>query len=471
MLENLIYLSPLLILAASIFTLMFSVHEEEDQYRCFRFSRTTLILSFILTVIFYNKPLLPQICEGNKYTLLFECMLYTGGFTVLFLSRKWFASMKLPAYTFCGCIFISVLAGSLMITSLHLSLTVAGAVLMMLSNYILLKNIGKKRDYDVGSSVYLTATIISIFLLFGLQVVCKETVGSLRYEDLKTAMVVESDNPLFFGIVAVSAIVFMFLMALAPLHFWFTEVLGRTVLPVFVYFILVPTAAYYAAFVRLNVMIFAPMSPYIVWFYKTVAIISLAVGAIGACSGQNVRKIFAYSAVYHLGVILLVLSLFTPKAVNVSTVYLFTYLLAMYGICIALFGLKIKGEYLFMLSEFEGAAHKKPYISAVITLFMFSLLGCPPFVGFLGNFSALNYLVLGRHYYLLIYVLITLLLLSYAYLQIIKTLYFSENKEDLDRADIEIYMAATAVILIMAVSVLCPHYLTENIASMLEVLF
>ncbi|MBP5215338.1 MAG: hypothetical protein J6039_02140 [Alphaproteobacteria bacterium] len=471
MLENVIYLSPLLILAASIFILMFSRHDEEEQYHCFRFSRTMLVLSFILSVIFYNKPLLPEICEGNKYTLLFECFLYVGAIAVLFLSRKWFASMKLPAYVYCGCIFISVLGGILLISSLHLSLTVVGAVLLMLSNYILLKSTGKKRDIDVGGSVYLSATVVSVILLCLTQIICKEIGSSLRYEDLRAVMAEQSGNPLLFGVMAAWAVVFTFLLALAPLHFWFTEILGRTILPVFAYFMLVPIGAYLAGFIRLNVVVFAPMATYAGLFYKAVALISLAVGAVGACSVQNVRKIFAYASVYHLGMVLLVLQTFTLKSISMAMVYLFTYLLAMYGICTSLFGLKIKGEYLFTLNEFEGAAHKRPYVAAIMTMFIFSLLGCPPFCGFLGSFSALNYIITGRHYFILIYALLTLVILSYSYLQIIKAIYFAESKENFDRADSGIYTAIMLNVLFMILLILKPSYLTDKMVEMLESLF
>ena len=136
MLESIIYLSPLIVLLSSIFILMFSEHNEEEQYRCFKFSKIMMITAFIFTVIFYNKPLIAEVTSGNQYTLLFECLLYGGSLALLYLSRKWFASMGMSGYTFCGGIFVALLFGSLLIRSSNLLLSVVCCVFMMMGNYI-----------------------------------------------------------------------------------------------------------------------------------------------------------------------------------------------------------------------------------------------------------------------------------------------------------------------------------------------
>ena len=150
---------------------------------------------------------------------------------------------------------------------------------------------------------------------------------------------------------------------------------------------------------------------------------------------------------------------------------MFVYLLAILGICSCLFGLKKKGEYLFMLTEFEGAAQKRPYITAMMLVFMFSLLGMPPLSGFLGLFSALNYQALHHHFYQLIYLLIMMLVVGYAFLQIMRTLYFIEHKTAFDRADSGIYTAIFLNAILMLIIVLKPQFLAENIYQMLESMF
>ena len=118
MLESTIYLSPLIVLLSAVFILMFSEHGEDEQYACFKFSKIMMLLAFALTIIFYNKPLIADITSGDKYTALFECLLYSGSLALLYLSRKWFASMNVSGYMFCGGIFVALLFGSLLIRCL-----------------------------------------------------------------------------------------------------------------------------------------------------------------------------------------------------------------------------------------------------------------------------------------------------------------------------------------------------------------
>lgn len=471
MIEGLVYFSPLLIAVIAVLILMFGEHEEDEQYRCFRFSRVMLSVSFALAVIFYNKPPIDGLSDGSSFALVFELLLYAGGFALLYLSRKWFAAMHHLAYVFCGCLFITLLFGYLLVSSYNLALTAVCMIMICISNYILLKDSDNQKELSLGTRLYLLLTCLGGAMFGGALAILYYRCGTLDYAALRPYFELNKESAETFVLAAMLIVPFLFLLGLAPLHFCTTESLGKAILPVFAYMMLMPTTAAWGGFIHLNVGALAPVSPLFRLFYIAIALTSIGVGAIGACSGQNIRKIFAYASVYHLGIAFLTLRRFTPNSINASCVYLFAYLLAMFGICACLFGLKKKGEYLFMLGEFEGAVQKRPYISAMMVVFMFSLLGLPPFVGFLGLFSALNYLALHHHYYQLLYLLTTMLALGYAYLQIIKALCFEERKTSFDRADRGIYTAILLNAALMLALILQPHYLLDDVKSLLETVF
>ncbi len=471
MLESLIYFSPATFLIIALLVLMFGERDEDDAYGCFRFSRIMLIISFGLAVIFYNKTTIVGLTVGNKFTLLFDCLLYGSGLVLLYPSRKWFVSMNVPAHIFCGCLFLTVFSGSLLISSVNLVLTACCCATLLISNYVLLRQGTGKKEIDLGNKVYLFTAVCAMILLAGSIVILYENSASMMYDDLRITVENGRDNPLIFCAVGMFTAVFVLLLGLTPLHFCATEVLGKTILPVFAYFLLVPLGAIWGGFIQLNVVVLSPILGQLRLFYMAVALLSVGVGAVGACSGQNIRKIFAYSAVFHLGIILLTIRKFTLNSVNSGFVYLFLYLLAMCGICTCLFGLKKKGEYLFMVSELDGAAQKRPYICAMLLIFMFSLLGLPPFSGFVGLFSSLNYLALHHHFYQLIYLLSMMTVIGYAYLQIVRAMYFEDKHTSFDRADGGIYTAILLNAVLMIIITLQPHYLIFDFRSMLEVLF
>ncbi|MBQ7632990.1 MAG: hypothetical protein IJS88_02600 [Alphaproteobacteria bacterium] len=471
MLESLIYFSPVTILLVALLVLMFGERDENNAYGCFRFSRTMLLLSFGLAVIFYNKSTIVGLTVGNKFTLLFDSLLYGSGLALLYPSRKWFVSMNFPAHIFCGCLFLCILSGSLLICSDNLALTAVCCSTMLIGNYIMLKQGDNKKETDLGNKVYMVTAICAMVLLAIATAILYEKNGSTAYSELRTMLAINKDDPLLFAAIGMFVTVFVLLLGMAPLHFCASEVLGKTILPVFMYFLLVPFSAVWGGFIRFNISIAEPIFGQLRLFYMSAALLSVGIGAIGACSGQNIRKIFAYSSVFYSGIIFLTIRKFTLNAVSSGFVYLILYMFAIYGICICLFGIKKKGDYLFMLSDFEGAAQKRPYISAMMLIFMLSLLGLPPFSGFIGLFASLNYLALHHHFYQLVYLLSMMAVIAYAYLQIIRVMYFVDKRTLFDKVDSGIHMAIFLNMILMIVITLQPQYLLTGFRSMLEVLF
>ena len=203
-------------------------------------------------------------------------------------------------------------------------------------------------------------------------------------------------------------------------------------------------------------------------FYSGIGLASVTLGAIGACSGKNIRKILAYSAVFHQGIMFLLLQYFTLRATDAVFEYLLVYLLAAWGACICLFGLKIRGEYLFTLDEFAGVAFKRPYIAAVLTIALFSMLGLPPLAGFWGIFRVTEILMYHGNFYQMLYLIVMLMCLGFAFLQAVQNFYFENSHEVLDKSDKGIYVGLTAFIALMVFMMCFPHYWIENLNFMAE---
>lgn len=469
MLESIIYFSPFVALLIGIIVLLFQNYLDDENRVCFKITRICLFVSLTFSILFYNKSASYNLLSADLFSLLFIIVTFFATFTVLFLSRKWYSSLNISGNIFCSGLLFAVLSCMIIISSKNLAITCVGYTLMILSNFIMYKNADKRKEISLSGQVYILSALISWGMLILSTFIFYKQSGSLYYEDLLMFLSTKQNNFMIYGAASLAILSFIFLFGLAPLHFWFTETMGQIILPIFTYFILVPVAAYMAGFINFNVKVLWPILEYFELFYLAIALISIGIGAVGACSGKNLRKIFAYSSVYHFGIIFLMLRYFDYEGMYSSLIYMFTYLLAMSGICASLFGIKSKGEYLFMLTDYEGAAHKRPYISAVLSIFLFSLLGIPPFLGFLGVFSVLNNLVSHDNFYQLVYLLIMMVVLLYSYLQIIKTLYFEKSKKYFDRADIGIYMAILIDVIIMIWIMLKPQNLFGDLNSILEV--
>ena len=454
MLEHIIYILPIVILLTGSILLTIFDFQTEQNSRCFKLCKWILLLSFALTIIFYNKPIINGITSANRYLVFFQSLLYIGALIVLYLSRKWFISAKQPAQQFCYGLLLTVLSGELLIVSRHLALTVGAVILAIYGYSWLLKNAGSKKQNNQIALIYVISGLVCSICLVIATAVLYWHCGVLSYTQLATCIEINRHQLPVFIATIVLIFGFLFLLGMAPLHYWFTEILGNVRLPIFSLFILLPSCAYWIGFLRLNLKLLAFITPSLQLFYIGIAFFSLAIGAIGAGSCRNLRKILAYSVVFQYGLMMLVLQNFNVYSVFVALFYWVIFILTMYALCSILFGLKNKGDYMFMLNEFSGLGHKKPFLAAVLTLLTFSLMGFPPLFGFAGLFSIFNYLILSHHYYQIVYIVVMLMVLGYAYLQTVKSLYFDGNKEILDRTDVGIYVLITAILGVLFVFLL-----------------
>ena len=471
MLENFIYSTPLFVLLCGIMALLFDEHSEEEDKQCFKFSRIMLFISFFFAIIFYNKPPIVNISKSGNFILFFHILLYTVGFLLLSLSRRWFASMKMPAHVFCGGLFIAISAAYLLISSDNLALTFISIFLMTIGNYVLFKNITVSKEINYLTKWYFIGMMVCALLFITLLIWIDSKHILFNYADLKQFIINNLENPQIYLFYCSLLLIFAFVLFLAPLHFLLTEILGKAALPVATYFILIPNIAGLAGFINLHIQVLLPLTHKFNIFAQSFAVFSIFIGAIGACSVQNLRKIIAYVTIFHIGTVFMLLQNSTLPSTYAALLYFLIVFICLCGLCCCLFALKIKGEYLFMLNDFSGAAQKKPYISVMFAFFLLTLLGLPPLLGFLGNFTVINYLLLYHHWKALAFILIMMVIVSCSYWRILQKIFFDKNEQNYDRTDFGINIFVTILASLSLLIAFKPYVLTAELHKILEQIF
>ena len=101
------------------------------------------------------------------------------------------------------------------------------------------------------------------------------------------------------------------------------------------------------------------------------------------------------------------------------------------------------------LSDLAGLAKRAPWLAGVMTVFMFSLAGVPPMVGFYAKFAVLQALVTtGDTTYIVLAIVAVMLSLiaAFYYLRVVKVMYFDEP------TDTSVPMSTTGVSALLAVN-------------------
>ena len=129
------------------------------------------------------------------------------------------------------------------------------------------------------------------------------------------------------------------------------------------------------------------------------------------------------------------------------------------GIYTVFLGIKSKGDYLSETDAISGFYTMRPFMSAALLIFMFSLVGLAPTLGFFGYLSIINNLVDGGYWLKLSIILFGVLFVATACLQIVRVIYFETPINKFDRTDKAIYICLFFNTLLVFISLINPAWL------------
>jgi len=164
---------------------------------------------------------------------------------------------------------------------------------------------------------------------------------------------------------------------------------------------------------------------------------SMALGNLAAIAQSNLKRMLAYSTIAQMGFMLLGLcsgvvggnTLSAANAYSSSMFYVVAYVLTTLGTFGLVMLLSRDGFESEQIDDLKGLARRSPWFAAVMAIFMFSLAGVPPTVGFYAKLSVLQALV-STNVAGLIWLAVAAVLLSligaFYYLRLVKVMYFEE---------------------------------------------
>jgi NADH-quinone oxidoreductase subunit N len=236
-----------------------------------------------------------------------------------------------------------------------------------------------------------------------------------------------------FGLVfAVAGLAFK--LGVAPFHMWIPDVYHGAPTPVTLMVGAAPKLAAFAIMVRLLVNGLIGVASDWQQMLVVMAVLSLAIGNLGAIAQTNIKRMLAYSTISHMGFLLLGLSSglvsgnlrSAADAYGSSLFYVISYTLttlASFGIVLVMTRSGFEAD---NLDDFKGLNARSPWFAAMMLIVMFSLAGLPPTVGFYAKLSVLQAAVNANMTWLAVLAVVFSLIGAFYYLRIIKLMYFDE---------------------------------------------
>ena len=353
-------------------------------------------------------------------------------------AQPYLASRDMLKGEFFTLTLFSLLGISIMCSANHFLVVYLGLELMSLSLYALT---ALRRDHGVSTEAamkyFVLGALASGFLLYGMSMLYGAT-GSLEipkvFDQIARGQI--NREVLVLGTVFIVAGL-GFKLGAAPFHMWVPDVYQGAPTAVTLLIGAGPKMAAFAITIRLLVEGMLGLAVDWQQMLIVMAMASLVVGNIVAIAQTNLKRMLAYSTIAQIGFVVLGLSagvvsgntLSAANAYSSSMFYIVSYMLTTLGTFGLILYLSRAGFESEEISDLSGLSKRAPWLAGVMALFMFSLAGVPPLVGFYAKLAVLQALVTTNvtAYIVLAVVAVLLSLIgAFYYLRVVKVMYFDE---------------------------------------------
>lgn len=287
----------------------------------------------------------------------------------------------------------------------------------------------RTRDDSVEAGIkyfVLGAFAVAIFL-YGAALLYTET-GTLSLAELRTRGVETAIGTT--GVALMVASLF-FKISVFPFHLWVPDVYQGSPTPVTALMATGTKAAGFAFLLNATFLLPREAGPWI----ALIALLTMAVGNLGALVQEDLKRMLAYSGIAHAGTALVVVAgalAGDPDeggAAQAALYYMAAYVFTAGGAFGLISWLEADGERFTRIASLRGLAQRRPGIAAALALFMLSLGGIPATGGFLGKWLVFSVAVRADLIGLAVAgILLSVVALAY-YLRVVVAMYMQPEPE------------------------------------------
>lgn len=320
-------------------------------------------------------------------------------------------------------IMVFVLCGALVMFSYNnMAMLFLGIEILSISLYIMA---GSRRfdtrSNESGMKYFLMGAFASGFLLFGIALIYGAS-GTFELEGISKYIAAGEVVPMFYLGVTLLLFAMLFKVSAVPFHFWSPDVYEGAPALITAFMSTLVKVAAFAALYRLFSHCLGSTMYYVEPLLIIVTGATIMVGNVIALSQINVKRILAYSGIAHAGYMLMGVLSSQGNAASSVFFYAGAYAIATIGL-FALAIMTFKSNHSENVEAFNGLAKKNPVAAALISVFMLSLAGIPPFAGFLGKYYIFSEAIRNGYVTLTLFAVVNSIIAVYYYLKVVIAMY------------------------------------------------
>ena len=313
----------------------------------------------------------------------------------------------------------------------------------------------RQESEEAGLKYFLLGAFSTGFVVYGIALVFGAT-GATSLHAIVEADSAGASNPLLLTIGAALILVGLsFKVGAVPFHMWTPDVYQGAPSAVTGFMAAGAKIAGFAALLRVFALAFPSLAADLTPILAVISALTMIVGNLLAISQTNIKRLLAYSSIAHAGYILMVFVPYGQRGVVATSVaaglfYLVSYTLTNFGVWAVVIALEKKEGKGLEIADYAGLGRKHPRLAAAMAVFMLSLTGIPPTLGFVGKFYLFRAAIEGQFYLLAVIGVVTSLISAYYYLRVVVTMYMRDgDPETTSEPWLNLTWAGTAVLTVI----------------------
>ena len=388
--------------------------------------------------------------EGTRYYIfnglfvsdvmshLLKLACYMATWAALVYSRQWLIDRNLFRGEFLTLLLFSLLGMMILISASSFLTVYLGLELMSLCLYAMVAlNRDSAASTEAAMKYFVLGALSSGLLLYGMSMIYGATgtldIQGVAHEVARLQGTHSEYRFLVFGLVFVVAGL-AFKIGVVPFHMWIPDVYHGAPTPVTLVISAGPKLAAFAMAIRLLVNGLPGLAGDWQQMLALLALASMALGNIVAIAQSNLKRMLAYSAIGHMGFMLLGLlsgvvdgnTRSMLEAYSAALFYAIVYAIMSVGAFGVLLYLSRAGFDCENLEDMRGLNRRSPWTAFLMLLVMFSLTGIPPTAGFYAKLAVISAAVSAGYLWLAIAAVMFSLVGAFYYLRVVKLMYFDD---------------------------------------------
>jgi len=369
------------------------------------------------------------VISSDNFGLFVTLVLVAVGILTIMFSSQVIDRDGIPAGEYYTLILFSIAGMIMMATANDLLVIFIALEVLSLAVYVLT---GIRREdpraTEAAFKYFLLGAFSSAFFLYGIAF----TFGlarSTRLDVISSFLAAQalSDNPLILVALGLLLVGFAFKISAVPFHMWTPDAYEGAPTLVTGFMSTAVKAAAFAAFLRVFLSALEPLHVHWAPVLSAIAGLTMLLGTIVGVAQSNVKRMLAYSSIAHAGYLLVGLIAANSAGKAAVLFYLVAYGVTNLGAFGVLAALSSADRPHDDVRDFAGLWNDRPGLAALLTVFLLSLGGFPPTVGFIAKWYIFNAALQKGLIALAILGVLTSVISVFFYLRIVVMMYMSDE--------------------------------------------